>query len=142
MPTDKQRHVETDRYADFVRSLDLIIIALTSSNARIKRGEYFAAKEPDLTVDVALKPRRLARDHFDLHAEARVKLARKRSGALFDLSVTYELHFHGKAPIDPKLVRRFADWDAHIILWPYLREYVSDVSARMYIPPILLPVPT
>jgi preprotein translocase subunit SecB len=141
MPTDKRTRVETDRYTNFVRSLELSIIALTSSSARIKRKEYFATKEPDLTVDVGLKPSRVAGDHFDLHGEAKVKLTRKRSGPLFELSVTYELHFHGKPPMDAKLVRRFADSDAHVIFWPYLREYVSDMSARMYIPPILLPVP-
>ena len=132
--------MKADSYTDFVQSLELIIIALTSSSARIKRDEYFEAKERDLSVAVTLKPKRMSRDHFDLQAEATVKLTRKRSDCLFDLSATYELHFHGKPPIDAKLVRRFANSDAHFILWPYLREYVSDVSARMYIPPILLPV--
>jgi preprotein translocase subunit SecB len=140
MATDKPKLGKADSYAEFVRSLELITMALTSSTTRIKRDEYLEGGEPDLTVAVALKPRRLARDHFDLHAEAKVKLTRKRSGSLFDLAVCYELHFHGKPPIDAKLVHRFADSDAHAVLWPYLREYVSDVSARMYVPPILLPV--
>jgi preprotein translocase subunit SecB len=140
MATDKPELAKADSYTDFVQSLELIAIALTTSSVRIKRDEYFKAREPDLTVAVALKPKRLSRDHFDLQAEAKVRLTRRRSGRLFDLSVTYDLHFHAKPPIDAKLVRRFADSGAHLVLWPYLREYVSDVSARMYIPPILLPV--
>lgn len=140
MPTGKQTHVKVDRYTDFIQSLELIIIALRSSSAQIKRDEYFKEKERDLSVAVTLKPKRLSRDHFDLQAEAKVKLTGKRSGCVFDLSATYELHFHGKPPLDAKLVRRFANSDAHVVLWPYLREYVSDVSARMYVPPIVLPV--
>jgi len=140
MPTVKRTHVRPDRYTNFVQSLDLVIIALTSSSAQIKRDEYFKEKQRDLSVAVTLKPKRLSRDYFDLQAEAKVKLTGKRSDCLFDLSATYELHFHGKPPLDAKLVRHFASSDAHVVLWPYLREYVSDVSARMYIPPILLPV--
>jgi preprotein translocase subunit SecB len=142
MATGKPKAARADRYADFIRSLDFIAIALTDSRTRIKPDEYFKAKERDLTVAVRLNPKRLSRNHFDLQAEANVRLTRKRSDWLFDLSVTYELHFHAKPPIDVKLVRRFADSDAHLVLWPYLREYVSDVSARMDIPPILLPVST
>ena len=140
MATGKPKLVKADTYTEFVRSLELIIIALTSSSTRIRRDEYFEEKKRDLSVAMTLKPKRLSRDHFDLQAEATVKLTRKRSDCLFDLSVTYELHFHAKPPVDAKLVRRFADSDAHLVLWPYLREYVSDVSARMYIPPILLPL--
>ena len=140
MATGKPKLAKGDSYTDFVRSLELITIALTSSSTRIKRDEYFEEKAPDLSVAMALKPKRLSRGHFDLQAEATVKLTRKRSDCLFDLSVTYELHFHARPPIDAKLVRRFADSDAHLVLWPYLREYVSDVSARMYVPPIVLPV--
>jgi preprotein translocase subunit SecB len=142
MATGKPNLAKADSYADFVRSLELFAIALTSSRSRLNRDEYYKAKEPDLTVAVALKPKRLSKDYFDLEAEAKVKLTRKRSDRIFDLSVTYDLHFHGKPPIDAKLVRRFAESDAHLILWPYLREYVSDVSARMYIRRIFLPVAT
>jgi preprotein translocase subunit SecB len=140
VPTDKPKLAKADSYADFIRSLELFAIALTTSSSRLDRDEYYKAKEPDLTVAVAVKPKRLSREHFDLQAEARVKLTGKGSGCVFDLSVTYDLHFHGKPPIDAKLVRRFAESDAHLVSWPYLRECVSDVSARMYIRPILLPV--
>ncbi|MGB7589796.1 MAG: hypothetical protein WCD04_06215 [Terriglobia bacterium] len=140
MSTGKQTILKTDRYTDFVQSLDLIIIALRSSSARIRREEYFEDDKCDLSVAVALKPAGFSRDHIDLQAKATVKLTSKRSGCLFELSVTYELHFHTKHPPDAKLVRRFADSDAHVVLWPYLREYVSDVSARMYVPPIILPL--
>lgn len=111
-----------------------------SSTARIKRDDYFEDEAPDLSVAMTLKPKRLSRDHFDLQGEATVKLTGRRSDRLFELSATYELHFHGKPPLDAKLVRRFSGSGAHFLLWPYLREYVSDVSARMDIPPILLPV--
>ena len=140
MATGKPELAKADSYAHFVGSLELIAIALTASSVRIKRDEYMKAREPDLTVAVAIRPKRLSRDHFDLQADARVRLTRKRSERLFDLSVTYDLHLHAKPPIDAKFVRRFAESGAHPILWPYLREYVSDVSSRMYIRPILLPV--
>jgi preprotein translocase subunit SecB len=140
MATGKPKLAKADSYTEFVRSLDLIIIALTSSSARIKRAEFFEAKGHDLSIAVKLEPKRLSRDYFDLEAQARLRLTSKRSDSLINLSATYELHFHAKPPIDAKHVHRFADSDAHFILWPYLREYVSDVSARMYIPPIMLPV--
>jgi preprotein translocase subunit SecB len=140
MATGRPKLAKADSYANFIRSLELITIGLMNSSARIKRDAYFGEKALDLSVALTLNPKTLSRDHFDLQAEAKVKLTRRRAECLFELSVTYDLHFHAKPPISATLVRRFADSDAHLILWPYLREYVSDVSARMYVPPILLPV--
>lgn len=139
MATDKPILAKADSYTQFVRSLDLVMIALTSVRARIKRDEYFEAKGRELSAAASVTPKRMSRDYFDLRTQVNVKSTSKSSNALFNFSATYELHFHAKPPIDAKLVRRFADSDAHFILWPYLREHVSDVSARMYIPPILLP---
>jgi preprotein translocase subunit SecB len=140
MANDKLKLAKADSYTEFVRSLELIVIALTASTARIRRYEYFQARGRELSAAVSLTPKRVSKDYFDLEARARVRSTSKSSGSLFSFSATYELHFHAKPPIDAKLVRRFADSDAHFILWPYLREHVSDVSGRMYIPPILLPV--
>lgn len=139
MPTRSNVGRKVDNYTDFVRSLELVIIALTGSTFRIKRDEYFKGSH-DLVVEAGFKPKKVAENHFDLQAELKVKLVSKKSTALLELTATYELHFHGEPPLDAKLVRRFAESDARLVVWPYFREYVSDVSARMYVPPILLPL--
>lgn len=140
MSNHKQDPARIDAYTDFVKSLELFTIALTSSKFRVNRYEFFKQRDADLVVGVSCKANKIRRDHFDLQAELLLQLRRKRARPILELSATYHLHFHAAPPLDPKLARRFADSDARLVLWPYFREYVNNVSARMYVPPLLLPI--
>jgi hypothetical protein len=60
---------------------------------------------------------------------------------IVSIAATYDLHFHAKVKPKP-LVDKFCNSDLRLIVWPYFREYVTDVSARMYIPPVILPLAT
>ncbi len=57
------------------------------------------------------------------------------------LATTFDLHFHAEG-ITKALVDTFSNAEFRFIVWPYFREYVSDVSSRMYIPPIIIPLST
>jgi len=59
----------------------------------------------------------------------------------FSMSAIFELQFLSRIPIKRSLVSRFADSDVRLIVWPYFREYLSDVCNRVQImPPIVLPL--
>jgi len=72
-------------------------------------------------------------DEFDLRFQLEVKCMNAGDES-FNLSVLLEGHF--EAVVDPKtidqqVVRQFITRDAALMLWPYLREAVQSITARM-----------
>src|SRR5207253_1685854 len=56
------------------------------------------------------------------------------------VSCVFHGHFHFDG--EPKIswIQKFIEEDSWVMFWPYFRQFVSDVTARMSIPPELLPL--
>jgi preprotein translocase subunit SecB len=78
--------------------------------------------------------------YFDVRAKLEVTVTgRKTKAHLVEIVASFDVHFHSEE-LPKQLVERFCNSEARLIVWPYFREYVSDVSSRMYIPPVILPL--
>lgn len=76
-------------------------------------------------------------------AQKHLKSVRQRT--LARIAVDYELSYVLTVPPPPEDVREmyfrcFSEVNGTYNAWPYLREAVQDISARMGLPPITLPV--
>jgi preprotein translocase subunit SecB len=131
----------TEGYKAFLRALRLVGIALTESHFRIDRQRYFEDEEESIFVDLVCETFEVKERHFELKMKMSVKSSRPRSqsGSLL-LEATYLLHYHTRVRTAPELVRRFAENEARIVIWPYLREYVTSMCGRAHVPPISLPM--
>jgi hypothetical protein len=49
-------------------------------------------------------------------------------------------HFHAAKPLNVEHAKKFAESDAWLVFWPYFRQFVSDTTARMAIPPLAIPL--
>lgn len=147
MPKRKQKrtHITADSdYTFFLKSIEPIIISLVGSRFRVDREEYFNEESKRLSIAWRCVPSKIGHDCFDAHATLIVKLGstKARSKPSVEIDATFEMHFHGAKPINRAFVERFADSEVRIVIWPYFREFVSSVSGRMHIPPIVLPFGT
>ena len=147
MPRKRQKrtHITAEAgYTQFLKSIEPIIISLADSRFQVNREEYFKEGQKSLAVAWRCAPSNVRRDCFDARAKLIVKLgsADGKSKASVEVHATFEMHFHATAPVNPAFVDRFADSDVRIVIWPYFREYVANVSGRMHIPPIVLPFGT
>lgn len=68
----------------------------------------------------------------------------EETGVSFALRIvcTFLGHFHRNVDEEPETsdVETFAREDAWVMFWPYFRQFVSDTTARMSIPPETLPL--
>ena len=138
----KRRRVDTgDDYGHFMRSLRLVGIALIDSLFHIDRQQYFEDQDESIFVDLACEVSDVKGDHFELKARMVLQSARKKKqhGSLL-LEVTYLLHFHTRGEAVQEFVKKFAEGEARIVIWPYLREYVTSMCGRSHVPPISLPM--
>jgi hypothetical protein len=127
-------------YMSFLGSIELIWIAMVETSFSGDRDEYFENEEHRRTLRWSCKPIDVGERYFELRSDFTLKLSPPKSGkCFFDLNVGYLLHLHGAGQFDKADVERFANFEARVVAWPYIREYVTSICGRMHVPPIVLP---
>jgi len=131
-------------YTDFIKSLNLSVIALTESNVKVDRDAYLNEENHAISIGWKAKPVVPAgRDYFDVIAELTVKVAKPKSQTAFlELKATYALHVHCMKDFPKEYGARFCNVEVRLMLWPYFREFVTGMCGRMHIPPVFLPLAT
>jgi hypothetical protein len=146
-PTKKlPEAVEDSKYLAFLQGLQLIGLALKSTAATIKREEFFNAwqKEKSLTrkYDTAYTLMDHAKNFFDCEGTFVVTVTDSKGSSLLSVQCVYEVHMHTKSEFSKERAQRFIDSELKLILAPYARQLVTDLTARMSVPPVILPLST
>lgn len=141
MPIAKKISEVKPDYEAFLASLEVYMIALTRSSFRIQRDEYFEGSEDNsISFKLSSKPISVAEKHCDIRSTLILQVTNGKSKkVIIRFAATFELHFHFSLP-NEEFIKRFCESEIRLVVWPYFREYVSDVTARMYIPPLILPL--
>jgi preprotein translocase subunit SecB len=85
-------------------------------------------------------------DHFDISADFTVSIqaigadGMPEEKSYLSVQCVFYGHFHGRGKVKEEDVRRFADHEARLVFVPYLRQFVTDMTARMSIPPLMIPL--
>jgi preprotein translocase subunit SecB len=136
-------------YENFLKDLSIIELRLVSSSSRFDAAadaKIRSSKTPEpvrrlLKADYRLGD--VGNDFFDALVKFEFMIEGKKTKAKPVLiECCFEGHFHNKSPIDKKMADRFTELDFRLIVWPYLREFVHDVTSRMSIPPVVIPFST
>jgi preprotein translocase subunit SecB len=128
-------------------TIKLVGLALGACSAKLDRGLYVApdrAEKSLRTISADYKLTDVRKDYFDVSARFRLTVEHKTE-PLTALTIECEFagHFHcGDSELSHELADRFTQSELRIILWPYFREFVNDITAKMSIPPILIPLAT
>lgn len=59
---------------------------------------------------------------------------------LLAVDLLFEAHLHIDVPMEKALAERFTQTDFRLIVLPYARYAISNVTAQMSIPPIVIPL--
>lgn len=140
--TEKKATLAAD-YQAFIASLELYFIALAEASCKINRDEYWKKEEEQLnSYKLTSKSSSIEQKHFDVRSTCALDvMGEKSKSTLVRVVVTFDLHFHA-SPITKEFVEKFCDAEIRLIVMPFFREYVANVTARMHVPPIVLPLST
>lgn len=144
----KPSHIRrADRaYVKFLQGLGSVVLGLRNCSANLDRSLYQdlidrRRKDAKRSISGDYRLERVTREYFDCAATVIVSLHdRKTDDAALVIECTFEGHFHGEPPIEREYAQEFTDSGLRIVLWPYLRQFVSDTTNRMTIAPIFLPL--
>lgn len=143
--TEKKQHPATDEYPEFVQKLRLSGLGLESASASVRRTEWAAAVQNQSEI----KGQMDIKDHILAIQEGSFVLAisfdlKQQTDTLeqplVEISGSYSALFGHEGVPNEEFVRRFASREARIIFWPYIRQHIADVSSRMSVQNILLPL--
>lgn len=134
-------------YEKFVRSVRLIGLGLRSCQCSLDRTNYFAVtneKDAALTrINSEYRVTSSGTGHFDAEGVCSVVIEHKRKKTeVLSVSCSFQAHFHAKFDSDSGFPARFANSELRLILNPYFREFVSNITTRMAVRSILLPLST
>lgn len=135
-----------DTYEDFLRNLRLINLALMDASCKLDLQAYVTILEKKKTAkklkaDYAISE--INEKYFSAKAKLKATIQDEKEELLgVCIYCEYEVHFHCKRPVNNEFASRFVDSGLRLIIWPYFRELVFDLSGKMSIPPITLPLST
>jgi hypothetical protein len=139
----------SERYYEFLQKVWPTEIALRTCAAKFDRPRYWArvrGKKPSdelRRLDTRYQLEDVGANYFDASGVLRLTIQDKKNRrTLVEIACAFEAHLHlrGNQPIRREHARRFAESELRVVLWPYFREFVTDISSKMSIPPLLIPV--
>jgi|SRR5271155_5378087 len=133
-------------YENFLRSVRLVAIGLRDCSCNLDREHYYQISKgrDGLTrINADYKVTRTGDGHFDAFGTFTVAIEdQKRKREVLTAACSLEAHFHADFDRESKFPDRFATGELRLILWPYFRELVSNLTARMAIRPVVVPLST
>jgi len=136
---------DTKDYTEFLRDIQLIALGLASCSAKLDRDLYFdvvSQKSNTRTISSSYELKDVQKEFFDVAARFSLQVQDKmKTSTPLLVECAFMAHFHCKAREVPRdFAARFSQSELRIVLWPYFREFVSDVTSKMAIPPLLIPL--
>jgi hypothetical protein len=148
MPTKSRSAVNAGdkKYEDFLKGLELVNLGLIRSSSEFNLQEYrriYREKEHKVRrlISANYELERFEKLFFESSARFSLAMEDEQSNVkIVQIEAVFLGHFHGKPLMEKGLVERFTNSELRLAVWPYFRQFVHDQSARMSIPPILIPL--
>ena len=150
----KQTTIKTkstpNSYLQFLQQAALQGVGLDSAEVSVDRLALAEASAKEMTLPVSLDADFQVILHTDdrliVGADFKVQQTRKTAdgdaGTLFSVKCAFSALFHLGVVCDGVAAARFSNTEAKLIFWPYLRHFISDITYRMAITPVLIPLMT
>lgn len=135
----------TKSYEEYLKRLDLVVLALENTACKLDRTLYMKLRRhPERGVrSITAKSEIIAfeDDHFDISTEFLVTVTDKETAKVgLSAQCTFRSHYHGKRPLSRDFSDRFAHAEYRFVVWPYFRQFIFDITARMYLTPVTVPL--
>jgi hypothetical protein len=148
MPTKSRSAVNAGnkKYEDFLKGLNLVNLGLIRSSSEFNLREYrriYREKEHKVRrlISANYELELFEKSFFESSAKFILAMENEKSEVkVVQMECVFLGHFHGKSPMEKGLVERFTNSEFRLAAWPYFRQFAHDQSARMSIPPILIPL--
>lgn len=137
-------------YEEFLREIQPHVIGLRSCRAELDWEQFWNARSGELkeqrVLGATFNLGNVDDGHFDVVGDFTVALRggeeskAREDVPLLAITCSFWAHFHTEHPVNREHADRFAHGEARLVFMPYLRQFVADITSRMSIPPVLIPL--
>jgi len=128
--------VNSEVYNEFINGLNLLEIKLVYSE--VKAEEDFSPPA-EVKVGEEKKYKNVEEGKFIVTHEYKLKGKEKgKAKAGFFINVIYKLTYQSEIPITKKIFDVFSEISLPLHTWPYFRQFVHEMTARMGLPPLIV----
>jgi preprotein translocase subunit SecB len=131
-------------YLEFIKAVHLNAIALDSATLSIDRealASHFQGPDtPRAEVSARKQVFDVAPESFSIRGDYKVEIKAPGGQEIVKIECTYSASFSLERAAEEAQIERFAGEEVQLIFFPYLRQFISDITARMAIPPLVLPL--
>jgi hypothetical protein len=146
LATSSERKPNERSYAAFIEGLSLVGLGLKGCSAKLNRGAFFeSTKRGKKTSRVIAQKYNLvdvSNGAFDVEGTYTLTISGPDSTPALMVDCTFEAHVHVKLPFERSHAERFAKSEMRLLLVPYARQFISNITSQMAIPPIVVPLIT
>jgi preprotein translocase subunit SecB len=142
--TRKPQQTASDRIA-FIRSVRLAGLGLDQAHAEVNRAALtdIGLREAEMEGEIKLGHAVLSHEDGNFVVSANFELSQKEKGVelpAISIRAVFSAKFDLLRPAPREAVEAFAGLEARLVFFPYIRQFISDLSYRMSIDTILLPL--
>jgi hypothetical protein len=134
------KQLPPEKYREILDSIHLMEISLIEVSSTVSRSALLNMEHPKFRIRDSFSMDH-AKDFYRLKGAYSVDVPVKGRGKNpLEIKATYSVRFSGPENIPEEFWIIYKEMVLPIQLWPYFRELVQSMTARMNIPPLTLPV--
>lgn len=135
----KKTKISPEDYKRILEGLELISISMKDCKAFINTD---LIQPPELSIQIEDKASFKLKDQGVVHIFHNYKIEAKKQGSkskFLSIEVTFLVKILSKKEFTNDFFDIYKDVSLRLNTWPYLREFVNQITLRMNIPPLILP---
>jgi hypothetical protein len=142
----KQKRTGQIKRAGFDEKVELIGMGIKTCSSQLDRSAYFRMRRTRPKDEVrAISSKVYLEKHTDIAFDGIIEYQlsiqdEKSKVPVISIDCAYQTHFHAPKGFERQDAEKFISEYLGIISWPYFRQFVSDISARMAIASLTLPL--
>jgi preprotein translocase subunit SecB len=137
----KEPRITPEEYFEMLKGVDLVDLYLAECAASVNKEKIELQRElsfswkDDVSYEAGSPDLLRAKHHFELTAPGNSK-----KDFLVKISCTFVLRYSTQQELSEDFLEIFIERNVPLNTWPYFRELVQNMTQRMNIPPLTLPL--
>ena len=134
----KKPAVTPEEYRKMIEGIELQNIFV--QNANISLNRKFVSRELAVTIEDSSSFQNLENKNIEVNHNYKLIAKKPKGGNHIKINCSFCLNFSSEKPFTNNFFEIFSKLNLPINSWPYFREFVQNMTQRMNVPPLTLPL--
>jgi len=142
-PKSSSKKLSRQKYQEALGGVQLEGLVLDECSAELRREKLLTSTSRSLTLAVSDEPRVQAKSDHGFIIEQKYKLVAKPSNErayALRLTCKFVLTYSSDGEVSDQFLEIFTSNNVSLNSWPYFRELVQNLTQRMGMPPLTVPL--